>query len=120
MEDNVPAAELMKIFLKKHDISAEIAVNGKVGLDMFLEDPSGYHAVFLDIQMPEMDGYEVAQRIRQSGTENASTIPLIAMSGSNTGDTAAESRFNLFLRKPFEFRSLYDALFKLLQNSRCD
>lgn len=116
IEDNIPAAELMKLYLKRHDVLSDIATDGQIGLKMFLDDPSMYHIVFLDIQMPVMDGYEVARRIRESGTENAAKILIVAMSGSYTTDVSANSNFNIFLKKPFEFRFLYGIINDFLQH----
>ncbi len=110
IEDNIPAAELMKLYLNRHHILSEIAIDGQKGLKMFLDDPLKYHIIFLDIQMPGMDGYEVAQKIRGSGAKNATKIPIVAMSGTNTGDVLANSHFSLFLQKPFEFRLLHEML----------
>lgn len=115
IEDNIPAAELMKIYLNRQGILSEIAPDGQIGLKMFLSDPLKYRIVFLDIQMPIMDGYEVAKKIRESGAANASSIPIVAISGTTTGDVLAHGNFSFFLRKPFEFRSLDAILCKFLE-----
>ncbi len=117
IEDNAPAAELMKLYFNKRNVLSEIAADGQIGLEMYLKDPAKYQIIFLDIQMPGMDGYEVAKRIRDSGTENATVIPIVAMSGTNTGDVLKSGDFTFFLQKPFEFRFAYEVLLESLRNN---
>ncbi len=116
IEDNLPAAEIMTIFFQRNGILCETAENGQIGLQMYWQDPSRYDVVFMDLQMPVMDGYEVAKQIRSSQTPTALTIPLVAMSGTNTGDVVGRGGFNYFLKKPFELRCLLNVLDELLPN----
>ncbi len=110
VEDNSPAAEVMTIFLDRNGILSETAENGEVGLQKYLANSMLYDVIFLDLQMPVMDGYEMSKRIRESGTSTALTIPIVAMSGTNTGDVIGRGGFNFFLKKPFELRILLDVL----------
>ena len=105
VEDNIHAAEIMTIFFKRNGIASDTAENGQLGLQMYLDKPSEYDVIFLDLQMPVMDGYEVVRRIRESG----STIPIVAMSGSYAG-VAENGGFDFFLKKPFEMRRLAEII----------
>jgi CheY-like chemotaxis protein len=58
------------------------AENGVAALRMFEDDPSSYDAIFMDIHMPEMDGYETTRRIRALDIPKAKTIPIIAMTAN--------------------------------------
>jgi len=62
-----------------------------------------------------MDGYEMANRVRGSGVVNSSTIPIIAMSGTNTGDVVGRGGFDYFLKKPFEIRCLTEIITEVKQ-----
>jgi len=115
-EDNIPAAEIMTIFFKKNGIVSETAENGQIGLQMYLDNPLKYDIIFLDLQMPVMNGYEMAKRIRESGTPASATIPIVAMSGSYTNDIEGKELFNYFLRKPFKINILFDIINKALPN----
>jgi len=106
VEDNIHAAEIMAIFFERNGIASETAENGKKGLQMYFDRPLEYDIIFIDLQMPVMDGYEMARRIRGSGVLNSCAVPLVAMSGTYTGDTAAKGNFDFFLKKPFEMRCL--------------
>jgi len=110
VEDNVYAAEIMTIYFERNGITSETAENGQIGLQMYLNKPSEYDVVFIDLQMPAMDGYEMAKRIRESGVSKSATIPIVAMSGTYTGEITRSAGFTYFLKKPFEMRDLAEII----------
>ncbi len=93
-EDNPVNQKLASMMLKKAGYRVKIANNGREALERFKADPNGYHLIFMDIQMPEMDGIEATKNIRafeatrqQEDTRNG-RIPIVAM----TANTMAKDR----------------------------
>ena len=105
VEDNYFAGDIMATFLQNLGITADIAENGKAALERYLASPKRYSIIFMDLQMPEMNGYEATQLIRHSGCEGADTLPIVAMSG-NPLSNLGKYGFTSCLRKPFEMQSL--------------
>ena len=68
--------------LSKTKIEIECAENGKVALALFQKNPKAYDAIFMDIHMPVMDGYQAAREIRALPAHRAHPIPIIAMTAS--------------------------------------
>ena len=120
VEDNIQAAEIMTIYLERNGIASETAENGQDGLRIYNANPLDYDAIFVDLQMPVMNGYDMTKQIRESGFSNSCTIPIIAMSGTNIGDIAGKSGFNYFLKKPFEMRRLLEIIDEVRQRSRIE
>jgi len=120
VEDNIPAAEIMAIFFERNGIISETAENGQIGLQMYLGKPLGYDVIFLDLQMPVMDGYEMAKQVRESGTPTAGTIPIVAMSGTYTVGDAGNRLFNYFLRKPFKVHCLTEVINEVMQINKTE
>ncbi len=114
VEDNFFAADVLSIYLKRNGIECEIAENGEIGLNMYLANPLRYDLILCDLQMPVMDGYAMMRRIRSSGLETAVTIPIVAMSGTFSGDTVGQNLFSYFLKKPFELNCLLGIIVKVL------
>ena len=110
VDDNIHAAEIMTLFFERNGIISETAENGQVGLKMYFDKPLEYDVIFLDLQMPVMNGYEMAQQIRESGVLNSNTVPIVAMSGTYTGDITGSGEFDYFLKKPFKLRCLTEII----------
>ena len=94
------------------------ANNGRMAVEMFEKSSVGeYEAIFMDIQMPEMDGYEATRAIRSSLHKEAKTIPIYAMSANSfTEDIneAFQSGMNGHLKKPIEIEEIYSILQKVI------
>ncbi|MDR1886097.1 MAG: response regulator [Synergistaceae bacterium] len=81
-EDVEVNREIMLAVLEPTMLTIDCAENGMEALGMFTESPDLYDVIFMDLQMPEMDGYEATRRIRASGVPRAETIPIIAMTAN--------------------------------------
>ena len=88
----------------------EEAADGKQALDMFLSSPGNhYDLIFMDMQMPIMDGYQATEALRTSGRPDASTVPIIAMTANayrEDVDRALASGMNGHLAKPVDFNAM--------------
>lgn len=109
-EDNEINAEIITELLKSINIEATIASDGEDALRLFTESsPDAFDMIFMDIQMPKMDGYESARRIRSSNHSLAKSIPIIAMTANAFEDDVRESMasgMNAHLSKPIDFDRL--------------
>ncbi len=73
VEDGEENRELITLVLEQAGVEIDTAENGKIGVDKVSE--SNYDIILLDMQMPVMDGYEAARRMRELGVE----VPIIAL-----------------------------------------
>ena len=111
--DDDPTHQLLvRGILTKSGYRVQAAPNGKVAVDMFTQERPD--AVLMDCQMPELDGYQATQAIRQLESEgNARPVSIIAITG-NTGAGEREkciaAGMSDFLGKPFTIKQLQAAL----------
>ena len=109
-EDNEINAEIITELLDSIGIKCVIAEDGLEALRVFTEEsPDEFDMIFMDIQMPIMDGYESARRIRASYTTRAKSIPIIAMTANAFEDdvkASMASGMSAHISKPIDFERL--------------
>jgi CheY-like chemotaxis protein len=95
----------------------DCAVNGKEAVMMFTESPEKYDAIFMDMQMPEMDGLEATRKIRALDNEHAKKIPIIAMTANvfrEDVENCVNAGMNDHLGKPLDLKEVLAVLKKYL------
>jgi len=114
-EDMEINREIVIAMLEKTGIKVISAENGVEAIRMFSEAPDDYDVIFMDIQMPEMDGYEATQKIRELDIEKARTIPIIAMTANVFKDDIElcyKAGMNGHLGKPLDSTAVLQMLKK--------
>ena len=109
-EDNEINAEILTELLSDEGVVCDIAHNGREALEMFEKsEPGQYDIIFMDVQMPVMNGYEATRAIRACAHENAKTIPILAMTANAFDEdvkSALDSGMNAHMSKPIDIDKL--------------
>jgi CheY-like chemotaxis protein len=120
--------EIVLTVLEPTKLKIDCAENGAIALRLFSEAPEKYNMIFMDVQMPEMDGYEATRKIRaleeslkNSGQLPASAkrIPIIAMTANafrEDIEKCLDAGMNDHLGKPLDFDDVLRKLRKYLLN----
>ena len=113
-EDNALNMEIAIELLAMTGASMDSAINGQEAVEKFMASPAGYYdAIFMDVQMPVMDGYTATRKIRASGHPDAKTVPIIAMTANTFTediDAAYAAGMNGHIAKPVDVKALYQTI----------
>jgi CheY-like chemotaxis protein/HPt (histidine-containing phosphotransfer) domain-containing protein len=110
-EDNAVNRALMINFLKKRGHSVVIAENGRQAVEAHASER--FDAVLMDVQMPEVDGFEATAAIRKREAASGLHLPIIALTAhAMTGDRerCLAAGMDFYLTKPVRAAELYEAL----------
>lgn len=113
VEDNAINTLVATAMLEQFGITPDCAENGIIALQKL--DQASYDLVFMDIQMPEMDGYTATKAIRQQ--DRTATLPVIALTANAIdGDKqkSIQAGMNDYMSKPFRAEDLLHILEKWL------
>jgi signal transduction histidine kinase/CheY-like chemotaxis protein len=116
-EDVAVNREIIVTLLEDTHIKIDCAENGFEACEKFENNPHQYDLIFMDIHMPEMDGFEAAKKIRAMNSEEAKTIPIIAMTADvfrEDVERMLHSGMNDHIGKPVEISEILQKLRKYL------
>ena len=121
VDDNRMNIVILKKFLEDININVDTAMNGKAAVEKV--KANNYSMAFMDIHMPEMDGFEATQIIRTFNSE----LKIFGLSANVTSDAiekAFDSGMNNYITKPFTKEQLYNLILITLEynelNSKAD
>ena len=121
VEDNAINRAIARSFLESAGCEVEDAANGAQALDRLCAHvPDHFDLVLMDLQMPVMDGYETARRIRAMRDPQLSAIPIVTMTANALAqDSERESACGVsrHLSKPIDLTSLHAALCEVLREN---
>ena len=113
VEDNNINAKFMQKILKNKELSCDIAKDGKGALEAY--EAREYDLIFMDCQMPVMDGYDATRKIRE--IESNKHIPIIAMTANamkGDKEKCIEAGMDDYLSKPVKVEDIAKVLTKYL------
>lgn len=119
VEDLYLNQRLAKKIIEAWGHELDIADNGKIAIDKIINNT--YDIILMDIQMPEMNGYETVQHIRSMADAAKQKIPIVALT-AHASNAEAEKCFNLgmnfYLAKPFNQHQLKLIINKFLSKDK--
>ena len=119
VEDNELNLEIASTLLKEAGFEVDTAENGKIAVEKVEAASAGrYDLILMDIQMPEMDGYEATRRIRALPDARKAALPIVAMTANAFEDdrkNALHAGMNGHIAKPLDIQKLFQVLSELLK-----
>lgn len=114
VEDNELNREIAMEFIGQTGAAIETAENGQIAVDMVSSSEEGYYSlIFMDIQMPVMDGLEATRTIRALNRGDAATLPIVAMSANafmENVETSLAAGMNDHLAKPLDMAKVIETI----------
>lgn len=113
-EDNKMNQMILTMLLEKSKLNLDFALDGAIAVEKFKQN--NYDLILMDVQMPNMNGYEATKAIREISLE----IPIIALSANVMQEDvkrSLESGMNDHLAKPIEVNKLYTTLLKYINKN---
>ncbi|KAA3438574.1 response regulator [Rufibacter hautae] len=117
-EDNAVNQMLVTKVLRDHEVEVTVVNNGREALDLLSQET--FDLILMDMQMPELDGYEAMQYIREhlSACREIPIIALTAHASEGEFKKCLSSGANSYISKPFKAEELLQEISKLLQAGR--
>jgi len=121
VEDIEINREIIIALLEDTEVTIDCAENGQIAVDMFVAAPDRYDLVFMDIQMPVLDGYTATRALRALDIPQARSVPIVAMTANAFADDVERCRdagMNDHIAKPIEIDILMNTTNKYLSREK--
>jgi PAS domain S-box-containing protein len=117
-EDNLTNQKLIQRILQKLGYQADIVSDGLEALNA-MRDGIGYDLIFMDVQMPHLDGLEASRKIRMLPQKQPTIIALTANAMNNQRQECLDAGMNAFIAKPYQIEDITQAIIqmKLVEDS---
>lgn len=115
VDDNRINVKIASRILQKWGLAVDVAENGLLALEKLKS--RDYQLILMDLQMPEMDGFEATRVIRKMDSPEKSNIPILALSAEVLNDVqqrVKDAGFNGYISKPFKPETLYQQISTIL------
>ncbi|MCL1884879.1 MAG: ATP-binding protein, partial [Defluviitaleaceae bacterium] len=117
VEDIEVNREIISFLLEETGIEVVCAENGEKAVQLFSADQGRFDIIFMDLQMPVMDGFEATRRIRALNTPASENVPIIALTANAFKEdinACLEVGMNDHIGKPIDGNVILDKLIKFL------
>lgn len=122
VEDNEINSEILGELLQMRGATFNVKTDGKQAVEEFKHAKSGtYDAIFMDIQMPVMNGYEATREIRKLDHPDAKSIIILAMTANAFAEdikASLDAGMNGHIAKPVDMKLLYHTISELLKSKK--
>ncbi len=115
-EDNPVNQKLAVMMLGKAGYQVDVADNGKEAVAKFSNSPEAYDLIFMDIQMPEMDGKAATQTLRRLGFADIPIVAMTAHAMKGDREMCLEAGMNDYVTKPIKREVVFDIIKKYVFN----
>ncbi len=119
-EDNKINQMIAEAILTKAGFEIDIAEDGQIAVQKLSDAPAGtYDVILMDIQMPNMDGYEATETIRKMDDKDKANIPIVAVTANAFEEDrkhALNSGMNGHLAKPYDVPAIMKTLKEIINN----
>lgn len=106
-EDNPINLKLAKFMLEKAGYKLTVAENGQQAIDLFTADPDSYDLIFMDVQMPVMDGKAATRKLRELGYTNIAIVAMTAEAMKGDREKCLEAGMNDYIPKPIRRETVF-------------
>jgi len=115
-EDNKVNQQVAQGILRKRGAEVTLAATGREALDQFYRNVDHFDVILMDLEMPDMDGYEATRRIRAG--DQRPDIPIVALTAQalrGDRERCLAEGMNDYISKPIKPALLYQTLFEVVQ-----
>jgi two-component system sensor histidine kinase/response regulator len=119
-EDNPVNQKLATLMLKRAGYKVEVANNGLETVEKYTSSPNEFDLIFMDVQMPDMDGMAATRKIRAKGFDKVPIVAMTANAMKGDREKCLDAGMNDYLTKPIKREPVFEILEKLVFNKTMD